>query len=200
MGQVMPRNKIIKDKNEIIDAAMKLIEDEGISAVSMRRLSKDMGVSSMTLYIYVHNTQDILREILIRSFNKIFESMYELMRDFSANGVTGVRAYAYAYAVSLYRFAKSERDICAYLIVDGREAFHDDAELRPFYNPFNAFLIQLEDREFASHMELVCRLYEGSVRAIIGDYARGVRQLDEEILRALISCFIDGMFPPEHIV
>ena len=44
------------------------------------------------------------------------------IRDSSANGVTGVRAYAYAYAVSLYRFAKSERDTCAYLIVDGREA------------------------------------------------------------------------------
>ena len=90
----MPRNKILKDKNEIIDAAMKLIETEGIAAVSMRRLSKDMGVSSMTLYNYVHNTQDILREILIRSFNKIFESMYELMRDLSANGVSGVRVFA----------------------------------------------------------------------------------------------------------
>jgi AcrR family transcriptional regulator len=196
----MPRNKILKDKNEIIDAAMKLIEEEGISSVSMRRLSKDMGVSSMTLYNYVHNTQDILREILIRSFNKIFESMYELMRDLSANGVSGVRAYAYSYALSLYRFTRAERDICAYLIADGREAFHDDAELRPFYNPFNAFLMQLEDREFAARMELVCRLYEGAVRSIIGDYARGVRQLDEETLRAMISCFIEGMFPPEHIV
>ena len=194
----MPRNKILKDKNEIIDAAMKLIETEGIAAVSMLRLSMDMGVSSMTLYNYVHNTQDILREILIRSFNKIFESMYKLMRDLSANGVSGVRAFAYAYAVSLFRFAKSDRDICAYLIVEGREAFHDDAELRPFYNPFNSFLIRLEDGEFAERMGLVCQLYEGAVRAIIGDYARGARRLDEDTLRSLISCFIENMFPPEQ--
>lgn len=196
----MPRNKILKGKNEIVDAAMKIIENEGISALSMRRLSKDMGVSSMTLYNYVHNTKDILREILIRSFNKVYEGIYDLMRDLTANGVTGIRAYAYAYAVSLFRFARAERDLCAYLISEGREAFHDDAELRQFYHPFNAFLMQLSDREFAARMELVCRLYEGSVRAIIGDFARGVRPLDEDTLRSLICCFIEGMFPPEHIV
>lgn len=196
----MPRTKLLKDKNEIIEAALKIIREEGLAAVSMRRLSKDMGVSSMTLYNYVRNTQDVLREILIRSFNRIYESMYAQMNDFAREGLTGVRAYAKAYALALYRFAVENSDICAYLIGEGRRVFHDDAELRPFYNPFGAFLMRLRDADFAREMGRVCRLYDCAVRAIISDITAGIQRPDEAEFVQTAELFIDRMFPAEQNV
>jgi len=89
----MPRNKIFNDKKQIIDVALSIIEKEGLESVSMRRLSKEMGVSSMTLYNYVRNTDDILREILILNFNKLYEMVYSLMSDMAKEGHLGLKAY-----------------------------------------------------------------------------------------------------------
>lgn len=54
----MPRQKLSRDL--ILRAAMQLADDEGIEAVSMRRLGQALHVEAMSLYKHVSGKEDIL--------------------------------------------------------------------------------------------------------------------------------------------
>lgn len=47
-------------EDEIIDAALKVIRTEGLDALSMRRLSRELGRSAMAAYWYVEDKQQLL--------------------------------------------------------------------------------------------------------------------------------------------
>lgn len=47
-------------KEAIIDAALRIIETEGISALSMRRVAQEVGTSPATLYAHVVNKDELL--------------------------------------------------------------------------------------------------------------------------------------------
>lgn len=53
-----PRNKLSRDL--ILGAALKLADEEGIEAVSMRRLGQALHVEAMSLYKHVSGKEDIL--------------------------------------------------------------------------------------------------------------------------------------------
>lgn len=191
----MPRNKILNDKNQIIDTALGIIATDGLEAVSMRRLSKEMGVSSMTLYNYVRNVDDIMHEILVRSFNKLYEQIYEFMREMAENGDIGMKAYAKAYALALYDFALKQTDICEYLIGQGKITFCHDAELRPFYDIFGIFLLNQAAGDGREQLKQICCLYEGAVTALIHGHTTGVQPLSREDLTRMVDLFVEKMFP-----
>ncbi len=50
----------------VLDAAMAIIESEGVEALSMRRLAGDLGVRTPTVYWHVGGRQDILDKIIER--------------------------------------------------------------------------------------------------------------------------------------
>ena len=102
----MPRKKILSSKSQIVDVALALIESEGLEAVSMRRLSKEMDVSNKTLYNYVLNADEVLREILIRSFTGVYEQVFAKTQELVAQGLDAPIAYAKAYALVLYLLQK----------------------------------------------------------------------------------------------
>ncbi len=54
----MPRRKLTRDL--ILDAAVRLADEEGIQAVSMRRLGQALSVEAMSLYKHVSGKEDIL--------------------------------------------------------------------------------------------------------------------------------------------
>lgn len=54
----MPRRKLTRDL--ILDAALRLADEEGIQAVSMRRLGQALSVEAMSLYKHVSGKEDIL--------------------------------------------------------------------------------------------------------------------------------------------
>ena len=90
----MARKRILKDKTQIIEAAQRLIETEGIEAISMIRLSKELGVSSMTLYNYVRNADEVLREILILTLSTFFERLYMYLCERKNLGESAIQSYA----------------------------------------------------------------------------------------------------------
>src|ERR1700760_4064641 len=47
-------------RQEIVEAAVKLADQEGIEAVSMRRLAERLGVGTMTPYTYVESKEELL--------------------------------------------------------------------------------------------------------------------------------------------
>lgn len=48
----------------VLDAALRIVDDEGVDALSMRRLADDLGIGAMTLYRYVA-TKDVLYDELV---------------------------------------------------------------------------------------------------------------------------------------
>lgn len=185
----MPRNKLLSDKNAISDTAFLLVDAEGMEALSMRRLCKELGVSSMTLYNYVHNIEDVKREILITGFNMLYVKVYDNLRRMKGERGSGIMAYARAYATALYDFSEEHRNICAYLVGSGRTDFRNDAELRQFYNVLGAFMPSGDNE-----MKLICRMFDVMLTTMIYEHNSGIQKLErEEVLRS-VELFIKKMF------
>ena len=64
------REKLTRDR--IIDAALQIMDDEGLDAVSMRRVGRELGVEAMSLYHHVRDKDDLLlgiRERVLSTFS-----------------------------------------------------------------------------------------------------------------------------------
>jgi AcrR family transcriptional regulator len=53
-------------REQVLDAALALVDQNGISALSMRRLGAELGVEAMTLYHYLPNKEAVLDGIVER--------------------------------------------------------------------------------------------------------------------------------------
>lgn len=65
----MPANTLSEDA--IVDAAMAIVRRDGVDALSMRALSRELGVSAMAAYYYVANKQELLDLVAARALAKI---------------------------------------------------------------------------------------------------------------------------------
>jgi AcrR family transcriptional regulator len=57
-----PRTPLSRDR--VLRAAMKIADEAGIEALSMRKLARELGVEAMSLYNHVANKDDLLNGIL----------------------------------------------------------------------------------------------------------------------------------------
>jgi len=53
-------------RERVIDAALRIMDEEGLDAVTMRRLGKALGVEAMSLYHYVSDKEDLLQGLCSR--------------------------------------------------------------------------------------------------------------------------------------
>lgn len=51
-------------RDRVLQAGLKLVDEEGVTALTMRRLGKELGVEAMSLYTYVSSKQDLLDGVL----------------------------------------------------------------------------------------------------------------------------------------
>ena len=55
------REKLTRDR--VIDAALRIMDSEGLDAVTMRRVGRELGVEAMSLYNHVRDKEDLLEGI-----------------------------------------------------------------------------------------------------------------------------------------
>jgi AcrR family transcriptional regulator len=60
-----PRERLTRDR--IVEAALHVMDTEGLDAVSMRRVAREVGVEAMSLYHHVRDKDDLLRSICDRA-------------------------------------------------------------------------------------------------------------------------------------
>ena len=60
------REKLTRDR--VIAAALAIMDEEGLEAVSMRRIAREVGVEAMSLYNHVRDKEDLLAGIRLRVF------------------------------------------------------------------------------------------------------------------------------------
>lgn len=56
----MARAQVGLDRSVVLDAALAVIDQDGLEALTMRRLARDLGVEPMSLYHWVANKEDLL--------------------------------------------------------------------------------------------------------------------------------------------
>lgn len=57
----------------VLEVAGRIADEEGLAALSMRRLGKELGVSSMTVYGYVASKEELLDALAAKSIGKLGE-------------------------------------------------------------------------------------------------------------------------------
>jgi TetR/AcrR family transcriptional regulator, tetracycline repressor protein len=62
------REKLSRDR--VIDAALRVMDLDGLEAVSMRRIAREVGVEAMSLYNHVRDKDDLLEGIRLRVFSE----------------------------------------------------------------------------------------------------------------------------------
>lgn len=69
----MPRRKRSPPLSEqrVLDAALAIVDVEGLDALSMRRLGASLGVDPMAVYHYVPGKQELLRRLAERAFSGV---------------------------------------------------------------------------------------------------------------------------------
>ena len=63
-----PRERLTRER--VIDAALRVMDSEGLDAVSMRRVAREVGVEAMSLYNHVRDKEDLLAGIQQRVFSE----------------------------------------------------------------------------------------------------------------------------------
>ena len=64
MTTTKPRERLTRDR--VIDAGLRVMDAEGLEAVSMRRVAREVGVEAMSLYNHVRDKDDLLQGICDR--------------------------------------------------------------------------------------------------------------------------------------
>lgn len=68
-GRPGPKRSL--SRQAVVDAAINLLDSEGLNAVSMRRVAAALGVRAMTLYRYVDNKDELVRAIIDSSLDNV---------------------------------------------------------------------------------------------------------------------------------
>jgi AcrR family transcriptional regulator len=78
-------------RDRVIEAALRVMDEEGLEAVSMRRVAREVGVEAMSLYHHVEDKEDLLDGICERVMAE-FE-FPEPVDDWAENCRRGARAW-----------------------------------------------------------------------------------------------------------
>jgi len=192
----MSREKALCGKEEIIRVAVGIVDREGMEALSVRGIAKELGVSSMTIYHYVENLRDIKREVLIKGFDRFYACIYQALNRLPVP--VDRNTFCRTIAMQVFAFAAAERNVFLFMFSEGRQMFRGDAEIRPFY----AFLEKLMKRakatqnDWAAH-EQAYHLFEMGVLSIAYQYSAGMENLDEEKICGYIDFFLNKCLPEE---
>ena len=93
------------DRRRIVSTAVDFIEEQGLAALTMRRLGQELGVEAMSLYRYVPGKEDLLDAVVeslmegMRDDDDVLRSPEHGWQDFLQRLAHGVRRVALAHPV-----------------------------------------------------------------------------------------------------
>ena len=100
--------KVKFTKEEIVEAAVSITREKGISAVTAREVGAVLGVSSRPLFTYFNSVDELKKEVFIYSEN--------LYRDYVKQGLE-MPIPALGVGLQFVRFAKNEPELYRYVFL-----------------------------------------------------------------------------------
>lgn len=137
-------------REEIINAALDITREQGISAVTARAVGAKLNSSSKVIFSLFQNMEEVQQAILSAA-NALYEAY--LREDMSKGEYPSYKASGMAYI----RFAKEERELFRLLFMRDRssEKIKDNRDnLRPLLDILKESLDLTEDEAYRFHMEM----------------------------------------------
>ncbi len=137
-------------KQEIIDAAVELTRQQGISALTARSLATRLGTSAKPIFGLFQNMQEV-HSAVIQAADALYQTY--LQRALGSMDIPPYKASGMAYI----QFAKEEKELFKLLFMRDRtgEAIEEDRQsIRPLLVLIMTNLSITEDEAYLLHMEL----------------------------------------------
>jgi TetR/AcrR family tetracycline transcriptional repressor len=128
LGGMPPRTRAGLSRERVLRTALELVDRDGVDALTMRRLGRELGVEAMSLYSYVENKQDLIEGVV----EQVFKEM-PLITPGPGSWQERLRINAAIFRSVLLRHPKAVRLVAGRpLITEGTVAFVESAlvELR----------------------------------------------------------------------
>lgn len=197
MAKAAPRKRRGNLKQELIKAAEKRINEGGIGALSLRKLAKDTGVTTMATYHHFANKEALLVQIAINGFALLSEMMLADCSD-DAKPSENVKAIMRAY----FKFALEKPYV--YHLMFGQEIQakptipeFKEASRKSFYLMANSIQKSLEDSGQNVDADAVGMSFWGTLHGLVCLVTDGTilyKSRSEEKLDHLIDQATKGLF------
>lgn len=99
--------RVVEKENRrlaIVDVAERILNDEGLEAVTIRRVAKEAGLSSGAMYMYFKNKEELMLCMLIQNLRLLKKDMSACIDD--NNPVEAIKKMGYHYKRYFIRFGK----------------------------------------------------------------------------------------------
>jgi AcrR family transcriptional regulator len=192
----MARKKLIFDRQKIIDTSFAIILNEGIEAFSARRLALELKISSMTVYNYYKNIDEIKKEVIIQGFNLLYKMFFRAMKCKEKLSTTDdIKHLCRTFAVNMINFAHEYKEIYLLMFTEHGSKFRKDHETRLFYNffPQLADRIKLNQGE-GTDLKKKFYLYEMIIQGLIMEKIRKPNDFSRQKFDEYIDLSLDHLF------
>lgn len=108
-------------KEELLDIARRIIEDEGVKACSVRRLSKKAGIGTGTIYNYFPSQKEFLQDLFFMSWSETIANLEPIL-DLNVSPADKIKEFAFklkkdivarkGIGKELYGVERFNSDIC----------------------------------------------------------------------------------------
>jgi AcrR family transcriptional regulator len=192
----MARKKLIFDRQKIIDSSFNIILNEGIDAFTARRLALELKISSMTVYNYYKNIDEIKKEVVIRGFSILYKMFFNAMQEQEKSSTKDdIKRLCRIFATSMINFAREYKEIYVLMFTEHGSKFRKDHETRLFYN----FLPQLADRirlgqDERADLKKKFYLYEIIIQGLIMEKIRKANDFPRHQLDEYVDFSLDCLF------
>lgn len=172
----MPR-KFMFTREEVLAAALDLVREQGIAAVTARGLGKKLGSSSKPIFSLFENMEDVLSAVM-EAANELYQSY--LKEDMARGKYPPYKASGMAYI----RFAKEEKELFRLLFMRDRshESRKDKEENKTLIELIQQNLDISEEDAYLFHLEMWI-----SVHGMAAMLATSYLELDEEFISRVLT-------------
>jgi AcrR family transcriptional regulator len=144
---------------DILDATVTLILNEGVIKATMDRVAKQAGVSKGLMYAYFSNRTDLMQQVLKREQNLVAEQQRDAIR--SADSFE-------AMARETYRISENHRQNRGRLIENLKADPEVEAAIREFEQRGRGKVMDYLGRTIANHFELSEDLARAATALLLG--------------------------------
>lgn len=177
-----PKRKVTKE--DILDAALQIVRENGAAALSARAVAAGLGVSTQPVFSH-YETMEMLKEDVIRVAHELYQSYLE--QDMKRGEFPPYKASGMAYI----RFAREEKELFKLLFMrdrSGEKISDDSEELRPIWQIIQKNLGLNEQEASLFHLEMWAY-----VHGIATMLATSYLELDKEMISRMVTDVYQGM-------
>lgn len=178
----MPR-KFMFTREEVLAAALDLVREQGIAAVTARGLGEKLGSSSKPIFSLFDNMEDVLSAVM-KAANKLYQNY--LKEDMTSGKYPPYKASGMAYI----RFAKEEKELFKLLFMRDRSHENTDnkEENRQLLELIQQNLGINEEEAYLFHLEMWIYVH-GMATMLATSYL----ELDEAFISKVLTDGYEGM-------